>query len=190
MKISFITLIFLILLFSTLRFQGLELAIKFNSPLILELSLKVGHKVSSNSHLLESVVAREKFAPLSESSKRLIEILVKEGVDIDAPAKVSKNSGLISSSKKLDISTMELLLSLGAKPNYSNGVGDTALLIACSKGGTKARSAVNLLAKYNADFYVKNSDGDDCLSLARKHFEGSKNTSPDREILDIIESHL
>lgn len=190
MKVSFIILMSLISLFSLLNFKGSEVAIWLNSPALLEAAIKVGHHVNSNSNLIEHVVSYKKFAPLNESSKKLIEVLVKKGGDIDAPAKITKNSALISATQKLDVSTIELLLSLGAKPDYSNVAGETALLIACGQSGIEAKKAINLLADYKADFNATNNDGDDCLSLARKHFQGRKSNNPDREIIAIIESKL
>ncbi|KAF4829521.1 Ankyrin-1 [Colletotrichum siamense] len=103
-------------------------------------------------------------AAVSNGNKRIVEILLSEGADIDVRSRSSENENAL----QLAIShghdkIVELLLSNGADINAQDSEGKSTLQLAIVKGN---RKIINMLLDRGVDVNVSSNEGSNALCLA------------------------
>lgn len=97
-----------------------------------------------------------------------VKLLVENGADLEQENEFGngkKNTVIITSAACGSRNILEYLLTKSAKVNYQNQEGETALMLATSKGRI---DNVKILLKYKVDISLKNKNGQTALDIAKK----------------------
>ena len=93
----------------------------------------------------------------------VVQCLLTHGVTVDAIAITSQSTALIFSASNENPDVTTLLLTAGAKPDLTNGYGNTALHAACTRGHTKVSTA--LVKQGGANVKLANHKGSTPLHM-------------------------
>lgn len=96
-----------------------------------------------------------------------MELLLTDGVDIDAIADYSKSTALASAASQGRMKSVDFLLEYGANIDKPGGHDLTPLMQACSSGGGRGSKMALHLIETGADInYVREADGMTALKFA------------------------
>ncbi|NOS69789.1 MAG: hypothetical protein HOP33_07655 [Verrucomicrobia bacterium] len=102
-----------------------------------------------------------KLTPLMYAARTnavLAELLIKKGADVKVKGFMG-GQALHSAAVKHNVEAMKVLLDNGADVNARDEGGATPAHFAANKLGPRRKEALDLLAKYKADFSLKDNEG-------------------------------
>lgn len=174
-----------------LRMNGGHIGVKINSVSIVKFSILLGYEFSQDSSHVAYIAHIYKFKHLTDSQLEMLDVLLTNGVSVDAIGEFSSRTALMSLANKLDSRGVEYLLKAGANANASNDFGHTAAMYVCSQSGGDSLQILELLVQYQADLSLKAHDGETCLSSAENHWRaGVKKGHDDSQLLEFIRANV